>query len=335
MNNTNNSYYLNHSLGNDSIGENREPVYFYESLIITVVCTFGLITCIINVVVFSRKQFKEKLFFYLKIESIFMGVCFLIYIFTPLSQCKSCLVSKSLARNIFSLIFEIYIMSVNDMSSLMTKIMATINCIVMVDRKAAGFLIVFNKINVYMVLIFEIAFSSLLFLYQIFQRNIIRIENDSFKLVHTEFYNSQANYILDTVSYTIRDGLLVIMLIALNVFMLIIIRRNLSQKQTILLQTNRKSSEKKIKRSQKKLVNMILFDSLVYFLSRSVIFVFMVVARFFQIDNSLIISDIVIIIKELSYGAMFFIYFYFNKRFRTVLVSLKVCCLFRKQSMSV
>lgn len=327
--------FINESISNYSIIDNGEPVYFYESLCMTFVSIISFITCVVNIVVFSQEQFKEKVFVYLKHESMFMAANMVISMLIPISQCTNCIISKSLLSVIYVLYFSIYITSIIEMSSLISTIMATINCTIMVDRKAAGFLIVFNKINVYAVVAFEIVISALLFLHQIFQRIIVRSSQDEYLLVTSDFNNMKASFILDIMAYTVRDGIFVIILVALNVYLLVIVRRNLAQKRKIL--TNKKSNikdprEKKIKQSEKKLVKMVLTDSLVYFLSRMIILVFMVFSRLFTIACWFEIFDIVNILKELSYGIMFFIYFHFNKRFRTALLNFKLFRIFRKQS---
>lgn len=341
MNETNNYDYIKGNFANiTGLKEIKEPVYFYESLVITAVSTISLIFCVTNVVVFSQKQFKEKVFVYLKHESIFMTMNLLISVFVPLIQCNSCSFSKSLPGRVYFFVFEVYITSITEMSSLISTIMATVNCITMVDKKAAGCLFSLSNINVYVVVVFEILLSGILFFHQLFHGYIIRQDDGLQSFIKADFYNSLVSRICDAIVYTVRDGILVITLIALNVYLLVIVRRNLARKRKILTQKRsniQDPREKKIKRSQKKLVKMVLVDSLVYFLSRMVILVYILFATFLAVLNHnytlrLVVLDIVNILKELSYGMMFFVYFFFNKRFRNGFLKFKLCRMFSSRS---
>lgn len=295
---------------------------FSMSLVVSSIGLLSILSTLMNIFIFSNAQFKEKLFTFIKLESIFMCSDLSIIIMLPFYYCKDCSFSKSLAYCINWKYFQVYLTSLCEMCALISSILASFTCLVSNFSPIVKFKPIID-LNPYLVSVVSFVTSGLLFMFQLFQYNIQKNIDGTFYLIDTEFRDSQLNNILQLMSFSIRDCLLIVILVVLNVFMMKKAKELLKNKARILKKSTFKSAERTskdgmIKKSQNKLIKLLVFDSMLYVLSRIPLVVYFVVINLIFNYSSEYIEISLSLIVSVSYGLKFLIYFKFNKKFRNV-----------------
>lgn len=300
---------------------NNRDTLFVMSLIICSVCVLGLPLIFTNMTVFSHKSFKEKVFVYLNYESYFMALNLIISAFLPVYRCYVCSVSKSLWAVVYQKFLVIYAISITEMGALYSEIFATVCCICILEPNTYRVFLFFNRVNKYLVFVFEVVTSGALFAYQLFEYDIIRLnQTNDYYLIVTDFGQSELNSVFQIVVFSIRDGFLLLILIVANVYMMFVAKKSLNNKMKIL---KGHSKQSQIRKTQTHLTTMVLADSVVYVCARMPILVFNAGIRqigIFNYNYDVVINSIIVIIRT-SYGLKFFLYYTFNRRFRNHLVN--------------
>jgi hypothetical protein len=309
--------FTNNLTGNQKYenGFSAKFVYLFVVSLASVCCI--IFTCT-NVTVFSNQQFKEKLFAYLKLESIFITLDLIIMAVFPMYDFTASDVSRSLFACVYHKYGKIYLASILEMSAIISSIFASINCLVLIDSQSNNYLFkLANSFNPYLVALLEIVFSAVIFLYQLFQHDIVEKEMGKYFDAPTDFSRTQLSYILELSTFILRDVVLVIVLILINVLMVIEVKKSLNKKLEITsINGNNNYKSTSIKRSQRKLTKMVITDSLIGFFSRLTTVIYFLLKDVHDQYLLKLFLYTVFLIITLSYGAKFFIYYYFNRRFR-------------------
>lgn len=268
----NNTTTLNWNIHEDYL----ENVIFYYGC--GPINAIGIITCLISVLIFNSSKFSGKyLFSYIKFECIFMLVdltmgMMLIFISPKQWPISQTLISKILAQYLYS-----YIGNIAEMCAIFSNIFAAICCFNMILgnqqflEKKNRILQCFINTQPKIITLTSVLFASIVFIYELF-------DNDADGLFAIEFFRSNLKN-FDFMAFTICDGLLVLVLLAVNYLIAFKIRKLISKKRTIIgLQRHLFSSgEVIVKAKQRNLTKLILVDSvntivgrlpiLVYFIS--------------------------------------------------------------------
>jgi hypothetical protein len=160
--------------------------------------------------------------------------------------------------------------------------------------------IIFN-LNPFVTIVVAYLIFSLIYVYQCFT---------SLFLFHFDFVISN-QICFDLITFSIRDGLLVLILIILNVIIAFKFKSNLKKKMAIVKET---TTLKKMQRSQQRMSIMVLADSINSIVGRIPILCLFVLRNL----NLNPINSAFFLGAFLSYFLKFFIFLKFNKRFRIV-----------------
>jgi hypothetical protein len=210
----------------------------------------GTILCSLCIVVFSQPSFGQKLYKFLKYESIFIACDLLIKSGSPVTYCKSCALSTTLFSCVYLIYFCVYLSSICEMSALICNILSALFCHLHISKLRMqkpvkpSLLFVLININHRIIVCFIVLFSACLYSYQLFQFEINHVGNstiqsENFYVVEpTSFYYSDLNMSLEIISHSIRDGFNLTILIIVNTLLIIKIRRNLKQKSTTVFPNN-------------------------------------------------------------------------------------------------
>lgn len=298
-------------------------VAFGLSCLVSLTSLIGIGFTLINIAIFSNPLFKDKIYNYMKLESLFIIFDLLIISTSPFYHCRVDTYSKSLVYFINWKYFKIYATSLCEMCALMSGILASFVCVLVNFSVVVKFKAI-TELSACLVLLVSLMASGVLFLYQLFEYDIQRQIDGTFDLIETQFKHSYLNKVMQVISFSTRDGLLTIILVLLNTFMLHKTRQSLNNKSRMLQNSNSKTAKNgtgkdtTIKKSQKKLIKLLIFDALLYLLSRIPILVyFAIVNPIFNYSSEYLNLSLSLTVS-LTFGSKFFFYYRFNKNFQKV-----------------
>ena len=280
---------------------NESLIYIFGCLPISV---FGFFFCVASVYVLWSSEFKENLFIYLRIECIIMSFDLLLSTIRSPLRGFLCRTSDCLLPNPFVqvlIILLIYFPSPTEATAIITDIFASLNCLIMLKPNRNKFEQIIFNLNPFVTIVVAYLIFSLIYVYQCFT---------SLFLFHFDFVISNQIY-FDLITFSIRDGLLVLILIILNVIIAIKVKSNLKKKIAIVRET---TTLKKMQRSQQRMSIMVLADSVNSIVGRIPILCLFVLRNL----NLNPINSAFFLGAFLSYFLKFFIFLKFNKRFRIV-----------------
>ena len=284
----------------------------YDSLIYIFGClpisALGFVFCVASVYVLWRSEFKENLFIYLRIECILMAFdTFLSTIRSPLRgflcRTSACPVPNPFVQVL--LVFFTYFPSPTEASALVTDIFASFNCLIMLKHNRNKFEEFIFNLNPFVTVLVVYLIFSLIFIYQCFTNT---------NLFYLDFVISNRIY-FDLITFSIRDGLLVSILIILNVIIAFKVKSNLKKKMAIVkVNSTQQLNIKKMQKSQQRMSIMVLADSVNSIVGRIPLLILFVLRNI----NLNPIASAFFLFTFLSYFLKFFIFLKFNKRFRIV-----------------
>lgn len=272
----------------------------------------GFFLCLSSAYVFFSSEFKEKLFGYLRIGCILMTIDLCITSFrslAPTYMCRTTTKTCPVQTNMFPVVIDTYIFaywpSGTEASALITDILAAVICLFMIKKDKNRLEKFIFDINPYKIMPIVYFFSALTFFYQVFTNRY---------LLYFEFVIQNRIY-FDLVTYSIRDGVLLTILLVLNTLIGWQVRQSMKKKMTIVSG----SSIEKTKKSEQRMRIMVFADCLNTALGRIPIFSLFVIRN---VNRPLTViaplGSLCSLAVFLSYFLKFFIYFHFNKRFRLV-----------------
>ena len=279
-----------------------------ESLIYLFACVpisfLGFFFCIASVYVLWSDEFKENLFIYLRIECMLMALDLILAGFRSLFRGFACRTSTCPIPNTFVQVLIVlftYFPSPIEASALATDIFASLNCLIMLKPNRNKFEQFIFNLNPFVTIVFVFLTFSLIFIYQCFT---------NIDLYYLDFVISNQIY-FDLIAFSIRDGLLLLILILLNVIIAWKVKSSLRKKMSIVKET---TSIEKMQRSQHRMTIMVLADSVNSIVGHIPLLCVFILRNL----NLSPISSAFFLFTFLSYFLKFFIFLKFNKRFRIV-----------------
>jgi hypothetical protein len=342
-----------------TVGDFEFLTYFTPPITI-----LGTLFCSMCIVVFSQPSFSQKLYKFLKYESIFIACNLVIKSCSPIAYCKSCPVSKTLFSCVYLLYFCIYLSSICEMSALICNIFSALYCYLHISKlrmqkpaKPSPLFVLVN-LNPRVIVCFLVVFSACLYSYQLFQFEIVQVSSNSSTIQsenhctvnQTSFYYSNLNMSLEIISHSIRDGLNLITLICINSMLIVKIKRNLKRKQTsVSVVRNTDTSltsgnESRVTRpsvvkiplvilSQKKITKLIVINCFNTILGRLPIFLYFVLRN--TSPNSMYINffaAFAFFFVFFCYLTKFFLFYFTNNKFKDTAKHIFLACTFCKSS---
>ena len=213
---------------------------FIFTYILPIVSSIGFFLSLLCLIIFSNSIFKEKLYSYLKIETIFCATYLIIQSLRPIHSCAKCQVSSSIVSQIYYLYFAVYVVSICEFSAFAFQIFAAINCYRMIIRMKNETK-VFFKIPLKMVCFLTVVFSCTLFSFQLIEYEIIAIKvegnfTSSIKYITncTQFWFSDFRKICEITAIIIRDIIGTICLLTINLILFINLNITIKRKRSLL-----------------------------------------------------------------------------------------------------
>ena len=147
-----------------------------------------------------------------------------------------------------------------------------------------------------------------------------------YKISSTKFEKSSTKKLIEIIAFAIRDGISLIVLIALNVLIYLKFKKTIAKKKKMLkpnfsfFTTNNKNDanvNNKMKRSKRKTAFMVLIVSICYTVGRIPIMISFIIRNLYDETNQMRIFKIASVISViLAYDSYFFIYYFTNKNFK-------------------
>ena len=329
-------------------------VYIY---VIPLISIIGFILSILCFLIFSNKDFKETLYKYLQVESLLISINLFIQTFRPVYFYNESYFSKSLFSQAYSFYILYYFVSSLEMASFILHIMSSLDFFLLISNLTQK-LSFYKKLNYKIVSIIICLFSILIYIYILFIKEIrshdvlfINAENEiiSYSIIYlsydTEFSKSIWKKVIEIAVVVLRDGILLLTLVILNIVIYLHVRKSIMKKKKMLKQkdkdngtmikteasiddvsvsnnqTNGKksNSERKSSRAQYKLTIMVIIGSLNCILGRLPILTDFIVQNIIGWNDQVkLLNMYACLAVYVSYSINFFLYMYTNKRFNKV-----------------
>lgn len=279
--------------------------------------TIGVITCLISALIFNSSKFTGKrLFSYLKFESIFMLIDLATGLIILLVRPNQTPKSPSLLSQIITKLLYYYIGNIVEMCALFSNIFVAVSCLIMLDNQQVKnknrVLNFFIKSQPKFITLTSVLFASIIFVYEPFVSGVDGL------FVIWFFKLNMKMEIFDLISFSICDGLLVLVLLVVNCLIAYKIKKILSNKRMIIgLERNLANSGKSNKRN---LTKLILADCVNTIMGRLPVLVYFILKCLFPLlENLRTLSSISIFTVYVSFVLKFFIFYNFNQIFRRIL----------------
>lgn len=298
---------------NESNSSSMDVYNSVDDLLLIFACTpvslFGLVASIVSLWVFIECKFKETVFEYLKIEMVIISVDLLIGTLTPIHACETCSVSKTIVARIVYQYFFIFASVTLERSCLTLKLFEAYETLKVLNDSRSKH----PTVKPYIVTCISIGFFAFVTSYQLFAFSVTKMDAGVYSSKPTEFYSSHAYHILDLTSFTVTCGVSLVVLITIDVRIMLKMRANMSIKMKIL---NYKNDS--IRKSRTKLTAMIMADCVNTIVNHFSNWLFYILSYSMAVDGLPLMGITTFIIYN-SNSIKIFLYYNFNKRFRTVL----------------
>jgi hypothetical protein len=164
------------------------------TFIVPVLCTYGIISNIINIIIFSKKSMNDIIFKYYKINAI-SNICYLsIVFFLFVARCGIyCQLSKTYPAQLYLYVFYTYIKGIFAILSICVQITISLNRLLIVCNKKIDLLK--NKLTTIIIsmLIFSAVFYSPILFTKTIQTTAKNISSNNNNTIYT--YSMVNNYI--------------------------------------------------------------------------------------------------------------------------------------------
>ena len=285
-----------------------------ETIYVFIDCPFAIVSLIFTtliIVILHRLEDREnKIFTYLKYESIFVFVdCFIIALL-PLYKSSQMIISPAVQCVLKEIMFN-FLSGTVELSSLIMAIFSALTLFLLFETTSNRFLSYLLLPKPYITAVIVFITSSLIFghyltVFQIFSVHQNQSTTDfscSNSINSSMFYN-----VMTLVSFGLNNGPMVLVLIFVNALVLVKTKKRLGNK-SIGLNSNSKRISK-----EKNLTKLILADCANLIFGRIPLFIYL-----FIVLNKIRISfflSLTVFTTLLSYTFKFFLFYHFNNRFR-------------------
>lgn len=204
--------------------------------ILPIISSIGFVLSAISFLIFSSSIFKELLYKYVKIQTIFCSFYLLIQALRPVESCVKCQISQTLASVIYFIYFAVYVVSICEFSAFAFQIFSAIHCYIMINSLSIvkyKFIMSFK-----LMCILTFVLSCLLFSFQLFEFEIAsKNQTDNGRKFYprkTAFWYSNGRKFCEIFAILLRDLLGMVSLLSINLILFINIKNKLKLKKKLL-----------------------------------------------------------------------------------------------------
>lgn len=221
-----------------------DPIY-------TILCPLvGLIGLILNLIsLLVMISFKEPLYFYLRLELMFIIVDELITVFKPVYYCRSCgSISGTFFANFYFYVFNVYMASVLELGALLSRNTSSLICFLLLSKRLHPLRFVLKRSSCLLIASIIIFFSFIVYIYQLFEYKVTRVvvrsssnsstSNLIYQIEKTSFASTPTKVWLELVVMSFRDAVNVLVLFVFNVSIIVLSRQNLEEQKNELSATS-------------------------------------------------------------------------------------------------
>ena len=317
----------------------------YASAIASVV---GIVTNTLCVIVFAMIGGRERncgnMFKYLLLKALHDDLQFIFQVFSPLYLCQTCSSYLSYSIQVWYIWFYTYLESVNELCSGLFEIAATLDCLLLINRKMLWYQ---SRLSFILVITSLTLYSFILYIYRLFEYEIVKLpssmtgaQRDFYIYSYTAFAQTDLYKMFRIAHGLVRDVICLVLFFIFNFIILITVRSRMSDKRKLnqlprnpltLSQLHHHSfvlaaNIEKSERTEVKAAAMVVVVGVNYFFGHFiplVYYCFMWKPSVFRTC----LAQIGLLPFYISYVTPFFIYAAFNRTFRNHLKKL-----FRKLS---
>jgi hypothetical protein len=228
---------------------------FYFLFLCPIFGSIGFLLCSISIFIFSQEEFKEKLYSYLRMECLFMGLNLLTQAFRPIVFCDFyCTISKSLPACALFIYGLVYLVGIYEMCTLFFSFNSALHVYCLINSnnrllsrildiqpsyKTATLLILAFGLGLYSFVLFqyEIVYvdaRSLLSSFNVSASESNETQNRIYRVKMTEFYFSNVRAYIEIAAMIVRDGVGITLNISINILLFASFRRNIQTKSKLL-----------------------------------------------------------------------------------------------------
>lgn len=204
--------------------------------------------CILTFIrIIRNERLNNHMFKYLLFKSIYDECQFVIQMFAPLYYVESLSSYRSYLIQIWYIYFYYYAESIFELCSGFLELFATFDCLMTIRKRVECTQrpLFFN-----LTLSLTLLFSCLFYTFRIYDFKIIHLlnatsslgnESAAYHVMPSDFYATPFSELLKSLHTLIRDALIVIALIVLNIFILRTLKKSIKNKRKLLLRPTSES----------------------------------------------------------------------------------------------
>ena len=320
----------------------------YQFYIERVVLAIGLISNMLNAIVFgilikSEKNFKYDMFRYLFLKSIFDAFYLVTSLLSYINDCYKCWIKKQLIFLLFHWICLTYLGHVSALMSMFCEVAATFSRYRTLSQKFKFMDKIPIRITLALFAIYSMAFYS----YKFFERNLVSstIKNSTiieYKLHYNAFGSSEIALNISFAHSLVRDCLCTIAIFVINLATLILMKKSMDRKQRLTINNvsranynenykpersplslpRNKTTPYRAKHAENKISLMVITTGIVACIGHGLTFIFNLPSM--AMGSSICFYVITKFCYYSSFSVNFFIYYAFNKTFRACFL-FKIC----------
>ena len=326
-------------MNNQTVQENIEQYDIFFDVICPSAAVFCLALNLISLKAFSNSTiFKEEIYNYFRMETLFICINLFMASLRPIYYDIYSEVSKSYFAQILIIYFLIYVTSLLEMSATLTQIAACLKYYLMITKADLNF---FDNLSYKIVTLVIFLFSSLIYVYQCFQFDIVvhyltinNVTKTYYAMETNNFFESDLRKSIEIAAFVIRDGINSIILIIMNILIYISIKKYAKKKHSLFAKkfssenstqhaTSNMESTETLKKISVKVGVMVLMTCLNCLFGRTPILFSYLYRNVSNDAYALYLVDrLAVLAVHLSYGLYFFIYLFTNNKFKSLVINL-------------
>ena len=194
----------------------------------------GILTNLFNSIVFYKIigniKVNGQMFKYLLLKSLNDLVVFFIYILKLFYYCKECDKTRSYATIVCYIVFYNYLNFVGLLFSGFLEMCAAIDCYLTISKKLT---FLNSRLFSNILIASMLAFSSIFYIYSIFNYEIKENSNGHFHYKKSEFYHSSIGSAFRYAHVLLRDVIIFMVLIVVNMLILVEIKKSTHRKKKL------------------------------------------------------------------------------------------------------
>ena len=289
-------------------------IYYY---LLPVISAVGVVSNLFSTIVFYQiikmVKMNGRMFNYLFLKSINDLLQFIFQIFSPVYYCVQCEASRSYASIVWYIGFFYYAECVVELISGWLEVLATLDCLVVITKKAK---FVNSKFFAICAISFLHIYAPLFYLFWLFSLDIVRDTSVATTVSYTSqvtpfFYTNFVKY-MRYLHSIVRDFVIFIILVILNFFILIFLKKNTLRKKDLLKGGHQTVSAEKAEKNNELMIMLIGINYLIGHFGSILYYVpFPASPQFWNC-----FYDFNLIPFYISYIVNNLMYYFFNKNFR-------------------